>query len=60
MDKQCDNFKGCTPSQCGASLIDTLLVTRLGFTKQQAEVIKDKAKRSGLEPVEYIRNKVVT
>lgn len=56
MNKQCDYFKGCT--NCGTSLIDTLLITRLGFTKEQANKIKRQSERIGIEPVEYIRSKV--
>ena len=48
---------GCTG--CGASLIDTLLITRLGFTREESEQIKDEAKKKGIEPVQYIKNKVI-
>ncbi|MBT8448362.1 MAG: hypothetical protein KJO69_01645 [Gammaproteobacteria bacterium] len=55
MNKQCDNFKGC--NSCGKSFIDELLITRLGFTREQAEKIKIEAKKMGVDPVKWLRMK---
>jgi hypothetical protein len=48
--------QGCTRTQCGASFIDTLLVTRIGLSQAGAAELRAEAK--GVEITKLIRDAI--